>query len=124
MTDLELNRSNVFKIMKGARARWKIENETFNTLKNQGYNFEHNFGHGKHNLCSVFGFLMLLAFMVDQIQELSCPLFQAALEKLGRRSYLWERIRSAFFVTIIKSWEALYLYIARKLKSPPIIDTC
>ena len=124
VTDLELNRSNVFKIMKGARARWKIENETFNTLKNQGYNFEHNFGHGKNNLCSVFGFLMLLAFMVDQIQELSCPLFQAALEKLGRRSYLWERIRSAFFVTIIKSWEALYLYIAGKLRSPPIIDTC
>ena len=30
----------------GGRARWKIENETFNTLKNQGYNFEHNYGHG------------------------------------------------------------------------------
>jgi hypothetical protein len=23
--------------MRGGRARWKIENETFNTLKNQGY---------------------------------------------------------------------------------------
>nr|WP_198246747.1 hypothetical protein [methane-oxidizing endosymbiont of Gigantopelta aegis] len=23
------------------RARWRIENETFNTLKNQGYHFEH-----------------------------------------------------------------------------------
>jgi hypothetical protein len=30
--------------MSGGRARWKIENETFNTLKNQGYQFEHNFG--------------------------------------------------------------------------------
>ena len=27
------------------RSRWKIENETFNTLKNRGYNFDHNFGH-------------------------------------------------------------------------------
>jgi hypothetical protein len=29
--------------MRAGRARWKIENETFNTLKNQGYNFEHNY---------------------------------------------------------------------------------
>jgi len=36
----------VYRIMQGARARWRIENETFNTLKNQGYHFEHNFGHG------------------------------------------------------------------------------
>ncbi len=28
----------MFAIMKGGRARWKVENETFNTLKNQGYN--------------------------------------------------------------------------------------
>ena len=30
--------------MRAGRCRWKIENETFNTLKNQGYNFEHNYG--------------------------------------------------------------------------------
>jgi hypothetical protein len=28
-------------MVRGARARWKIENETFNTLKNQGYHIEH-----------------------------------------------------------------------------------
>jgi hypothetical protein len=33
--------------MKGGRARWRIENETFNTLKNQGYNFER----GRQNKC-------------------------------------------------------------------------
>ena len=36
------------------RARWKIENETFNTLKNQGYHFEHNYGHGEQHLSVVF----------------------------------------------------------------------
>jgi hypothetical protein len=36
--------------MRGGRARWKIENETFNTLKNQGYNLGHNYGLGKKNL--------------------------------------------------------------------------
>jgi hypothetical protein len=43
-------RNNIVMLVKGGRARWKIENETFNTLKNQGYHIEHNFGHGQHNL--------------------------------------------------------------------------
>ena len=34
--------------------RWKIENETFNTLKNQGYHAEHNFGHGNQYLAYNF----------------------------------------------------------------------
>ncbi len=29
---------NVYQLMRGGWARWKVENETFNTLKNQGYN--------------------------------------------------------------------------------------
>ena len=35
------------------------------TLKNQGYCFEHNFGHGEKNLSTVFAFLMMLAFLPD-----------------------------------------------------------
>lgn len=37
ITDLLLNDNNVARIAKGGRARWKIENETFNTLKNRNY---------------------------------------------------------------------------------------
>ncbi len=40
----EITVKNIYELMHGGRARWKIENETFNTLKNQGYQFEHNFG--------------------------------------------------------------------------------
>lgn len=50
ITDLEIRKDNAFALMRGGRARWKIENETFNTLKNQGYNFEHNYGLGKQHL--------------------------------------------------------------------------
>jgi hypothetical protein len=46
VTDLRLTKGTVSQIMRGGRARWGIEHETFNTLKNQGYHFEHNFGHG------------------------------------------------------------------------------
>jgi hypothetical protein len=53
ITDLALNADTVWDIMRGGRARWKIENETFNTLKNQGYHLEHNYGHGEQNLSVV-----------------------------------------------------------------------
>src|SRR5262249_20245738 len=54
VTDLRVSQRNVYHLMRGGRARWKIENETFNTLKNQGYHFEHNYGHGTQNLSVVF----------------------------------------------------------------------
>ena len=47
ITCIPLNRETVSPVEKGGRNRWKIENETFNTLKNQGFNLEHNYGHGK-----------------------------------------------------------------------------
>lgn len=44
ITDILITQENAYAIVRGGRARWHIENETFNTLKNQGYHFEHNFG--------------------------------------------------------------------------------
>jgi len=96
VTDFTVTPANVMTLMRGGRARWKVENETFNTLKNQGYHFEHNFGHGPHNLSVVFAVLMMLAFLVDQIQQLGDALFQAALNKAKRRCRLWEKVRALF----------------------------
>ncbi len=97
ITDFTISQQNAYPLMRGGRARWKIENETFNTLKNQGYHFEHNFGHGHKHLSVVFALLMMLAFAVDQIQQLGCQLFQAAWHQVGSKRRLWERIRSLFF---------------------------
>lgn len=94
--------------MKGARARWKIENETFNTLKTQSYNFEHNYGHGYKNLITVMSYLMMLAFLMDQIQQLCCSPFQAALKKCKKRIRLWETMRNWFLTCFIDSWEAFF----------------
>jgi hypothetical protein len=56
------------------------ENESFNTLKNQGYEFEHNYGHGYKNLSVNLAFLMMLAFLVDQAQLLTSKVVQQALK--------------------------------------------
>ena len=40
---------------------------------------------------------MMLAFLVDQVLQLCDPLFQGALQKLGSKRLLWERMRSLFY---------------------------
>src|ERR687895_1586291 len=94
--------------LRGGRARWKIENETFNTLKNQDYPLEHNYGHGKQHLATNFGLLMILAFLVDQVQELWCATFQAARKARGSRTSLWQRMRSLFTGYYIESWRQFF----------------
>jgi hypothetical protein len=108
ITNINVTDKNVYKIMQGGRARWKIENETFNTLKNQGYNFEHNFGHGNINLCTVMSYLMLLAFLIDQAQNFACKIFQKAKEKAGTFSELWEYMRSYFRLISITTWDVMF----------------
>jgi len=111
-TNIKLNKANVYKSMKIGRSRWKIENETFNTLKNQGYNFEHNFGHGQQNLCANFAFLMMLAFCVDQIQQSSCRYFKKILQELKTRVKLWESLRSVFKILPCKNMMQIFFCIA------------
>jgi hypothetical protein len=112
ITDFTIDRDNAYTLMRGGRARWKIENETFNTLKNQGYHFEHNFGHGENHLSVVFAMLMMLAFAIDQAQQLSCQLFQAAWEKAGSKRHLWERMRSIFHELPVGSMSDIWRIIA------------
>jgi hypothetical protein len=94
--------------MQGGRARWKVENETFNTLKNQGYHLAHNFGHGYRNLSVVLVMLMMLAFLVDQTQQLGCRLFAAAWEKCISKRALWEQLREIFHQFHVSSLKAIY----------------
>lgn len=108
ITDLVLERENVYEIMRSGRSRWSIENETFNTLKNLGYNFEHNYGHGHKNLSVILCHLMFIAFLIDQIQAYCGHYFKLALEKLGAKKYIWEKIRSIWHMVIVKSWQELY----------------
>ena len=44
ITDLHITHRNAWLFANGGRARWHIENETFNTLKNQGYHFSTTMG--------------------------------------------------------------------------------
>ena len=117
VTNIEISKTNVLKIAEGGRARWKIENETFNTLKNLGYNFGHNYGHGKKYLSTVFCMLMMLSFLVDQVQEICCAVFRQCKKILGTYRNLWECMRVLFRFMRFSSWENFYLKIL-KLEPP------
>jgi len=114
ITDLLVTQDNVYSIARAGRARWHIENETFNTLKNQGYQFEHNFGHGYKNLSHVFGLLMFLAFLIDQVQQRCCGLFQEALERAKRKTRFWEKLRVYVLEFYVDSWAALFAAMGKK----------
>ena len=126
VTDLRITQGNAHWLVRGGRSRWKIENETFNTLKNQGYHFEHNYGHGEQNLSVVFAMLMMLAFLVDQVQQLCCPLFRAVWEKVGSKRALWEKIRSHYWHFTFHSMRHLHEVILHDLAKElpaPAFDT-
>lgn len=126
VTDIRVSQRNVYRLMRGGRARWKIENETFNTLKNQGYNFEHNYGHGEQNLSVVFAMVMMLAFLVDQTQQLCCALFRAVWTKLGSKRLLWERMRALFYDYALQSMRQLFetlFYGLKKLQPLLTVDS-
>jgi hypothetical protein len=114
VTNIKISTTNVLKITRAGRSRWKVENETFNTLKNLGYNFEHNYGHGKKYLSTIFCMMMMLAFLIDQTQEIACGLFKLCKKFSGTYRNLWERMRALFQLIPLSDWESFYQILAKE----------
>jgi hypothetical protein len=120
VTDIDIDENNVVNLVKGGRARWKIENETFNTLKNQGYHIEHNFGHGHQNLSMIFFVLNLLAFYIHQILELTDRLYYTVrYTKFTSRKEYWNQLRCTIRILIFPRWESLLSFILDPEKGIP-----
>jgi len=121
VTSLPVTRQSVDEIATCARARWKIENESFNILKNNGYHLEHNFGHGKQNLATMFAAMNLLAFafhtVCDCLEELW---IKARLAKRARKR-LFEHIRTITAYLVFPTCEILMKTLINS-KPPPEIE--
>jgi hypothetical protein len=115
ITDLEITQETIEELVKIGRSRWKIENETFNTLKNQGYHLEHSYGHGKKYLATNFMMLTFLAFLTDQIAQKLDNAFKKALEYCKTKKKLWEKIRQVFDLLPAMSMNAIYRFIAKEI---------
>ncbi len=111
VTDIQINENNIFDLARGGRAKWKIENENFNTLKNQGYHAEHNFGHGKNNLSFNFFIFNLLAFYTHQILELTDCLYKDCRATFSSRKEFVNQLRCTIRILVFENWVKLLSFI-------------
>jgi hypothetical protein len=119
ITDLPVGPENVAELAACGRARWKIENETFNVLKTKGYNLEHSFGHGKQHLAAVLVALNLLAFAIHTVCDIGDEIWRLARQKHGSRSHFFNNFASITSFLIFASWDDFFQTLAFT-KQPPL----
>ncbi len=123
ITNHKLKEDNILVIIKGGRTRWKVENEGNNILKNQGYNFEHNFGHGQENLSEILLSLNLLGFLFHNVLELVNVNYQKIRDKLVRRKTFFNDIRALLKYIWFESWQDLFIFVLTEGEERKLINT-
>jgi hypothetical protein len=123
VTSLPVGKSNVADIAAAGRARWKIENETFNVMKNHGYELEHNFGHGKKFLAMTLAALNLLAFAWHCVLDIVEPPWQAARQAAAKRTSFFAHIVSLTSYVVFPSWLVLLTALATFTIPPELLQT-
>ncbi len=119
VTDLAVSADTVAELAACGRARWKIENETFNVLKTGGYNLEHSFGHGKQTLANVLVALNLLAFAFHTAAYLAVLAWRAAVVARGPKYRFFEHLRTITTYVVFQHWDHLLHSIAAAAIRPP-----
>jgi hypothetical protein len=112
VTSLPITSDTVAEIVACGRARWKIENESFNVMKNHGYELEHNFGHGKKFLAMTLATLNLLAFAWHTILDCLDPPWQAAREAAAKRTRFFSTIVALTAFVVFPSWPVFLTSLA------------
>jgi hypothetical protein len=115
----ELTANSVEDVADAGRARWKVENEGFNVLKNQGYAFEHNFGHGNQHLSAVLLTMLFLAFLFHSVLHLTCTAYQAIRQALGARREFFNHVRTLTCYLYFPNWDELMAFMVQKLELEP-----
>ena len=118
-TDYTLDEQLVIEAVASGRSRWKVENEGFNVLKNHGYNFEHNYGHGQHYLSMVLLTLLMLAFLFHTALSRSCSMYQTVRQELGARRTFFNDLRALTRYLYFPSWQQLLTFMYQRLDLAP-----
>ena len=107
VTSLPVTKSSVAEIVACGRARWKIENESFNVLKNHGYELEHNFGHGENHLAMTLAALNMLAFAWHAVLDLLEPPWRKAREAAEKRTTFFTYVGTLTSFVVFPTWSEL-----------------
>jgi len=117
-TNHHLTADTVRPIVAAGRARWKIENENNNVLKNHGYHLEHNFGHGQDYLAQLLLTLNLLAFLFHTVLDLCDTTQQRVRRLLATRQTFFNDLQALCRYWCFASWQALLDFMATRLQAP------
>jgi hypothetical protein len=115
ITDIYLHENNIKEIAKGGRARFTIENVTFNEQKTRGYHTEHNYGH--------FGNLPNVFFGLAQIAHLFSQMFslwregKRIIQNVGSNRRFWERMATLFSSIKMPIYELPIMHVKLVLDS-------
>ena len=110
-TSHAIDEDNVAEMVTAGRARWKIENENNNVLKNHGYHFEHNFAHGKQHLSNVLATLNLLAFLTHTALEWLDKAYGAVRRAAPSRRTFFENLRTLLQFIPFDNWQHLMQFM-------------
>ncbi len=91
ITNLDVGKNNITKITKGARLRWKIENEGFNVQKNRGFNLEHPYSQNEMAIKN-FYLLLQIACIISQLIEKGSLLAKKVQKVFGSATMLFEQL--------------------------------
>jgi hypothetical protein len=116
ITDWTITADNVAGLVTAGRARWKIENEHNNVLKNRGYHLEHNFGHGKEHLSSLLATMNLLAFGLHTLLELTDESYRLIRSTVGARRKFFTHLEALTTYLYFQTWERLMDFMMRGLE--------
>jgi hypothetical protein len=121
VTNHLLSAQTVVPLARAGRTRWKVENETINVLKNQGYHLEHNFGHGKQHLSTVLFSLNLLAFLTHTAQHLVNAAYRLLRQTLAVRRTFFHDLKALTRYLLFDSWDELFAFMldGLELAIPP-----
>ena len=118
ITDLPGDRHIAQQIAECGRARWNVENEGFNVLKNE-FRLDRNFGHGSENLASVLLVLNLLAVAMHTACDLAGKPWQEARQAAGSGDWMFRRLQVLAARIVFEAWTLLPDVVADKAEIPP-----
>lgn len=121
-TNHPLTPDTIASIVAAGRARWKTENENNNTLKNHGYNLEHNYGHGNLFLASLLACLNILAYLFHTMLEFLNSKYRLLREMIGSRKRFFNDMRTMLSYFCFKSFANLLQFMEDGLKKPHLIE--
>lgn len=97
LTNLPLDASSVASLSRIGRLRWKIENEGFNTLKNNGYGMEHQYARKNYDALKNYFQLMQIAHLIHQLMTLNTRFQEKFMQAANHPTLknLWAKLVAA-----------------------------